>query len=126
MIIAEHEGDRVEWECDEYPAGPPDLGSFWADNDGFIYFCYDYDHTDHAVYLLGVGNKYSDKARRHNGEDYCEELFHFDNLYTEEVGTDEYHKTLTDELSYEALLNFWDILKLHEDEKRLILLGKAP
>jgi hypothetical protein len=114
-------------ECDEYPASEPELGTFWEDNSGYLYFCYDYDHHDHAVCLIGVKNKYSeDQAPRHSGCDYYEELFQFDNLYTPEEGTDEDYKELTDELSYEALLNLWDVIQLPEGEKRLILLGKAP
>ena len=78
MIIAEHDGVR---ECDEYPATAPELGTFWEDNSGWLYFCYDYDHHDHAVYLMGVENKYSIDTPKHNGNDYYEELFHFDHLY---------------------------------------------
>ena len=127
MIIAEHEGNRAQFDGDEYPATPPDLGTFWEDNSGFLYFCYDYDHHDHSVYLIGVENKFSiDQAPRHSGNDYYEELFHFDNLYSPEEGTDVNYKELTNELSYTALLNLWDVIQLPEQEKRLILLGKAP
>lgn len=117
-------------ECDEYPATAPELGTFWEDNSGWLYFCYDYDHHDHCVYLIGVENKYSIDTPKHNGNDYYEELFHFDHLYhpliVENEIADDYERTLIHDLSYEALRNLWDVLKLHEQEKRLILLGKAP
>lgn len=116
-------------ECDEYPATAPELGTFWEDNSGWLYFCYDYDHHDHCVYLLGVDNKYSD-APKHNGYDFQEELFQFDHLYhpviVEKEILDDYERTLIHDLSYESFRNLWDVLKLHEQEKRLILLGKAP
>jgi len=127
MIIAEHDGVR---ECDEYPATAPELGTFWEDDSGWLYFCYDYDHHDHAVYLMGVENKYSIDTPKHNGNDYYEELFHFDHLYhpliVEREELDDYERTLIHGLSYQSLRNLWDVLKLHEQEKRLILLGKAP
>jgi hypothetical protein len=117
-------------DCDEYPASQPELGTFWEDNDGWIYFCYDYDHFDHSVYLMGVENKYSIGTPKHNTHVYYEELFQFDNLYhpiiQEEEILDDYERTIIHDLSSEALVNLWDVLKLHEQEKRLILLGKAP
>ena len=127
MIIAEHDGVR---ECDEYPATAPELGTFWEDDSGWLYFCYDYDHHDHAVYLMGVENKYSIDTPKHNGNDYYEELFHFDHLYhpliVEREELDDYERTLIHDLSYQSLRNLWYVIMLHEKEKRLILLGKAP
>jgi hypothetical protein len=117
-------------DCDEYPATAPELGTFWEDGSGWLYFCYDYDHHDHAVCLIGVENKYSVSCPKHNGMDYYEELFQFDHLYQpvimEEEILEDYARTVIHALSYVAFLTLWDVLKLSEGEKRLILLGKAP
>jgi hypothetical protein len=127
MVIAEHDGVR---ECDEYPASPPELHTFWEDKSGWLYLCVDYDHTDNCVFLLGVENKYSVESRRHNGNEYYEELFHFDHLYDpidiEEEIQEDWYRTLVHGLNFSEFGYHWDNIKLQESEKEILLLGKVP
>ena len=136
MIVAEHEGNSEEWECDEYPATPPEFGSWWEDHDGYLYYVYDYDHRDHAVYLIGVDNDtskyklitnpFNASATRHGGMEYCEELFHFEHLYKESNGTEENHRSFANSLTYRTFIDHMEHIELPEDEKQLMLLGKVP
>ena len=96
-------------------------GTFYKDREDYLYYLYDYDVNDGSVCLEPMDDNIIESS-------FFEHMHVFQNCY-DMVPVEEarkFHEMRADWMTYGDLLEEWELIDMPEEDKIMLLLGKAP